>query len=62
LRLSDDEIVVRDYLKATNYDTVEDWALDSNYCYNDDYDLWYDDDGNPVDIYSMLLVAIGYLI
>lgn len=61
MTLSDDEIVVRDYLKATGYDSVEDWALDSNYYYNDDYDVWCDDEGNPVEIRMMLLGAIGFL-
>jgi hypothetical protein len=37
-------------LKDTGYETVEQWASDSGYLYNGDYDEWHDDEGYGVDI------------
>jgi hypothetical protein len=59
--LSDEEILVRDYLKATGFDGIQEWALDCGYCYNDDYDVWYDDDGEPVELQERLLLSLGSL-
>lgn len=44
-------------LKAGGYETVEEWAHDSDYLYDDDYDMWYDDDGYAVDIESKAVDA-----
>ncbi len=61
MTLSDEEILARDYLKATGYDSIQEWALDCGYCYNDDYDVWYGDDGEPVELQERLLSSLGSL-
>lgn len=56
--LSESERMVADYLQANEYASVEEWALDSDYTYDDDHDVWYDDERNCVDIESKIVDAI----
>lgn len=58
MRLSETEQVIADYLQANGYASVEEWALDSDYTYDDDHDVWYDDERTCIDIESKLLDAI----
>ena len=53
----DYELAVARMLKAGDYETVQDWAHDSDYRYDDNYDVWYDDDGYAVDIESKAVDA-----
>lgn len=46
----DGERAIDRMLEDGGYASVGEWALDSNYWYDDDYDQWYDDDGYIVDI------------
>ena len=46
----DGERAIDRMLEAGGYANVGEWALDSNYWYDDDYDQWYDDEGYAVDI------------
>ena len=59
MNLSDDIVMIGNYLLAHGYNNMGDWALDQGYYYYDDEDYWYDDEGYAVDIESKLLDAIG---
>lgn len=41
---------VHAYLDDNNYDSIEAWAIDSDYRYNKAEDLWRDQEGNTVDL------------
>jgi hypothetical protein len=58
---SDDDIDMEAYLKACGYKSVEEWALDSDFEYDDDQDVWFNEDGNPVDIEEQLYYVIDSL-
>jgi len=45
-----------DYLAAACYETIEDWARDSDYMERDGG--WVDEEGNPVDLQEQLLGAL----
>lgn len=38
------------YLKEMGYDSIEDWARDSDLIYDQQSDLWFDDEGTCIDI------------
>jgi hypothetical protein len=57
----DDDIDMKAYLKACGYKSVEEWALDSDFEYDDDQDIWFNDEGNPVDIEEQLYYVIDSL-
>jgi hypothetical protein len=57
----DDDIDMEAYLKAWGYKNVEEWALDSDFEYDDDEDIWFNDEGNPVDIEEQLYYVIDSL-
>lgn len=44
-------------LKAGDYASVYEWAQDSGYLYNADWDEWYDDEGYCVDVYDKAVDA-----
>jgi hypothetical protein len=44
------------YLRVHHYDSVEDWAADSDYVR--DGDEWRDEDGNTVDIHQYLVALL----
>ena len=46
----DGERAIDRMLEAGGYKTVEEWALDSDYWYDDDYDQWFDVENYMVDI------------
>ena len=46
------------YLDAHGYRDVAEWALDSDYQYDESTDLWTDEEGNIVDPYFQLIGAI----
>lgn len=54
----DDDIDMEAFLKEWGYKNVEEWALDSDYEYDDNIDVWFDEEGNPVDIEEKLYYAI----
>jgi len=49
---------VGEYLDANGYRNVAEWALDSDYEYDESSDLWTDEEGNIIDPYSQLIGAI----
>lgn len=49
------------WLEDRGYTDEEEWALDSDYVYDDNEDVWYDDDGNPVDLQEKLWYIIDSL-
>lgn len=53
----DDNLALGRLLRAGDYPHVEAWAYDSGYIYDDDRDVWYDDEGYGVDILDMALIA-----
>lgn len=58
---SDDNIDMEAFLKAWGYKNVEEWALDSDFEYDDDQDIWFNDEGYPVDIEEQLYYVIDSL-
>ena len=48
---------VASWLKDNGYTSLVEWGLDSDYCM-DDNGVWYDDDGNAVDIFSQAYYAM----
>jgi hypothetical protein len=58
---SDDDIDMEAFLKACGYKSVEEWALDSDFEYDDDQDIWFNDEGHPVDIEEQLYYVIDSL-
>lgn len=54
----DDDIDMQEFLTKWGYKSVEEWALDSDYEYDDDEDVWFDEEGWPVDIEAKLYYAI----
>lgn len=42
------------YLQEMEYDSVEDWARDSDYSYDEEMDVWRDEEGEIVDISEQL--------
>lgn len=38
-------ITVEKYLSREGYKSPEDWAIDSGFAYNDNTDVWQNDDG-----------------
>lgn len=42
------------YLQEMEYDSVEDWARDSDYTYDPEKDLWKDEEGEYIDIDEQL--------
>lgn len=56
------DINIELYLIDNEYKNIEEWALDSDYSYDDNYDVWYDEEHNPVDIESKLWYAIDSLV
>lgn len=55
--MDDDEIVAR-FLSERGFDTIEAWAVASGYWFDDDYGVWYDDEGYGVDIEDALVIGI----
>ena len=49
---------VGNYLDAHGYRNVAEWALDSDYQYDESTDLWTDEEGYIIDPYGQLLAAI----
>jgi len=58
LELSDDERVIASFLTDRGYDRIQDWAIASGYFYDDDCDVWYNDDGYGVDLEDELILGI----
>lgn len=58
--ISDEEYaVMEDFLDNTGYGTLRQWAIESDYVLDDEeYDGWIDEDGNPVDLFVQLWIAI----
>ena len=45
------EDIVNTYLREHGHATVEEWAIVTmGYWYDDDYDVWFNDESEPVDI------------
>ena len=53
---------VVEYLRAYKYMSVEDWAVDAGYWYDDDHDVWYDDEGCASDIEEELVVMLSRMV
>lgn len=55
---------VEQYLSREGYKSAEDWAMDSGFVYNDNTDIWQNDDGavllDPYN-YIELLIAEGLI-
>ena len=53
---------LNDYLTRNGYSSVEEWALDSDFRYDKNDDIWYNDEGQPTDVeeYLTTLLAEGY--
>lgn len=43
------------YLWSRGCDTPDDWALENGYIYNKREDIWYNDEGQPVDLETEIL-------
>lgn len=57
-------ITVDKYLSREGYKSAEDWATDSGFTYNDNIDVWQNDDGATLlDPYTYieLLIAEGLI-
>jgi len=48
---------IASWLKDNGYTSLVEWGLDSDYCMDDD-GIWYDDNGNAVDIFSQAYFAM----
>lgn len=59
MNLSVDMRHVEEYLRAYNYISVEDWAVDAGYWYDDDLDIWRDEEGHGVDIEYKLCAMLS---
>lgn len=46
------------WLSDNMYDSIEEWAIDSDYGYNKHVHGWYNDEGSPVDLEEELIKAI----
>ena len=44
----DDDIDMEDFLRGWGYKNVEEWALDSDYEYDDNIDVWFDEEGKAL--------------
>jgi hypothetical protein len=53
----DHDLALQRMLDAGKYSNVHEWAHDSDYRYDDDWDVWYDEDGNAVDVYEKAVYA-----
>ena len=54
--------IVACHLKLAGYDSLEEWASDSDYTYNATEGEWYDEWGYQVNIVQQLLVAVDILL
>jgi hypothetical protein len=45
---------INDYLEHYDYNSIEQWALDSGYRYEKHTDTWFDEEGDPVSIEEKL--------
>lgn len=50
------------YLNDNGYDSIEAWALDSDYVYDDNQDIWLDEEENIVDIEQKLWYVLDSLL
>ena len=57
-QMSEEEKLIAKYLENSGYKSVEEWALDSDYVYDDNEDIWLDEEGNVVDIEQKLWYTI----
>ena len=55
--LNKESTKVASWLNTNGYDSLVEWGLDSDYCL-DDNGVWYDDNGNEVDIFSQAYYAM----
>ena len=51
-------MTVGEYLETNGYRNVAEWALDSDYEYREELDIWLDEWGNIVDPRQQLIAAI----
>lgn len=51
----DDEQIVEQYLAKHGHVTEFDWALDQDYHYDKHNDVWYDQEGQYIDLDEMIL-------
>jgi hypothetical protein len=57
-KMSEEEKRMAEYLEDSGYESVEGWALDSGYYYDDNEDIWLDEEDNIVDIEQKLWYTI----
>jgi hypothetical protein len=60
-KMSEEEKRVNEYLEKNGYESVEEWALDSDCWYDGDEGIWYDEDNIEVDIHQKLWYVIDSL-
>jgi hypothetical protein len=60
-KMSEEEKRVNEYLEKNGYESVEEWALDSDCWYDDDGGIWYDEDNIEIDIHQKLWYVVDSL-
>lgn len=57
--LSELERIMLEYLRRLGHPSLEEWAIVAmGYKYDDDYDVWTDDESQPVDIELAMIRAL----
>ena len=54
----DTKEIIANYLTDNDYKSIEEWAEDSDYCWDKNDLLWRDEHGNEVDIEQCLYYAL----
>lgn len=60
-KVQEKEIDLDKYLAENDYSSIEEWAMDSDYRYDKNTDIWYDEEGNGVSIAEKLWYVIDSL-
>jgi hypothetical protein len=60
-KVQEKEIDLDKYLAENDYSSIEEWAMDSDYRYDKNTDIWYDEEGNGVNIAEKLWYVIDSL-